>query len=1774
MGGTEKVSREKNESIYMAQYDLFSLLIFFVILLSSILFPISNSLAQSSECCEGCCDECCAVQGSNADAGGDEDNTHYGGTGTLQDEPISDSDGDGIEEAIDNCPYIPNADQADGDGDGIGNVCDNCPYIPNTDQADGDGDGIGNVCDNCPDTYNPLQTDSDNDGFGDACDTHPAITGYNLQWLIVMHFFLIMTGGYLLKRNKIWIRSAGISGRNKRVVKRKDKKTGKKFHFFIVCLTVIIPLLSLGIAYSLTNDGYRGTTISGRTSLRLISAPGGIRVNTFNANLFLNRTDMVIPGRGLPVEIQMTYNSMARDVSSPYGNGWQFNYNIRYLLEPDNDIVIIWGDGRTDLFDESGGSYTPVNKMVYTSLQQYQPGKFRLTTKQKIVYYFDNSGHKKLTKIEEPNGNSITFSYNFNNQLTTITDASGSTLSFSYNINGKLIQITDYTGRNLNYYYDSEGNQTQFKNPLGYSTYYAYDSNSLLTGITDPNGKTVTIAYNSYSRPVIISTAKSEKTITWNTGTLTTTVTNKIDGSTTTSTSYTYDATVGGRMTSKTEAVGKPEQRTTNYTYYSSDNTESVTEAVGKTEQRTTNYTYDSNGNMLTKIEAVGKPEQRTTNYTYDARGNMLTKTEAVGTTEQRITSYAYDSYGQMTKITNPKTIETTYEYDSYGNTTKKTVDPGTGKLNITTTYTYDTVGNRTSVKDPNLNTTTYTYDLENRIIKIKDALLNETNYTYDSNGNRLSRTEAVGKPEQRTTNYTYDSYGPGYRLTKVKEAVGKPEERTTEYTYDSVGNRTSVKDPNLNITTYTYDSLNRMVKVTDPLSNETNYTYDDMDNRKSMRDARGNTTSYEYDSLNRIKKVKDALTKETNYTYDAVDNRTSVTDASSVQTTYTYDSLNRMKTEVKDSGGINATTTYTYDAVDNRLTYTDPNTNTITYTYDAANRIETITNPESETTSYTYDKAGNIKTVTTPNSNVTTYTYDAVNRLKTVSDSTGTVATYTYDAVGNRLTEKDANNNTISYAYDALNRNVSVTDPLNEVITYTYDSNSNLRTVTDRNNNITTFTYDELNRKETVRDDLGNTTTYNYDAVGNLASIEDANGNITNYSYDSLNRLIKETYADTTTREFTYNPVGSRITRKDNNGNTTIYTYDNLYRLTNRDYPDSNDDTFGYDAGGRMSTASNNNAAISYIYDDANRILSETLNGNTTGYSYDASAGKRTITYPGGRVIEENMNLRSFLNNIKEGASTIAGYTYDPASRVTGRSYLNNGTSMSLNYDNNNRVTDLTHNPGGFVDFNYAFDNEGNRLYEEKVHRPARSEQYTYDDIYRLTNYKAGALSGGEITAPVTQTQYNYDGVGNGTSTDRDGTVTTYTPNNMNEYTAIVDGGTINPVYDNNGNLTNDGTNTYTYDYENRLISVSGGVTATYSYDPLGRRIQKVTGGSTTNYYFDGARVIEERNASDSVVATYVYGSGIDEILTMDRGGTIYYYHQNSLGSVVAVTNAAGAVVERYEYDAYGKVTIYDNSYTQLPSSAIGNPYMFTGREYDQETGLYYYRARYYSPTLGRFLQRDPLGYVDGMNLYEYVGGNANNFIDPFGLFKSECPPCFPNPNTQTINDIEKLKQNINKTGKDVGELKNTITQTENKLKIENEKITNEIDQDQEIKDKKDCIKKATARKEILLNKGVKLNNDLDACIEWNKNIITKRENEIKQKHAAKLTELETEVKNLNKKLSPLEENLAALITKKTSLEETLKAAQERVEIEQIEKSLEESILNDTKADLEPVEK
>jgi RHS repeat-associated protein len=327
------------------------------------------------------------------------------------------------------------------------------------------------------------------------------------------------------------------------------------------------------------------------------------------------------------------------------------------------------------------------------------------------------------------------------------------------------------------------------------------------------------------------------------------------------------------------------------------------------------------------------------------------------------------------------------------------------------------------------------------------------------------------------------------------------------------------------------------------------------------------------------------------------------------------------------------------------------------------------------------------------------------------------------------------------------------------------------------------------------------------------------------------------------------------------------------------------------------------------------------------------------------------------------------------------------NNVTTNYSYDNLSRLLSVLHQAGGTIDGAvYTVDAAGNRtskadqlagvttdLPGSTSRRPGSPVIYGYDQIYQLLS----ATQGGNTTE-----SYTYDPVGNRLSSLG---VSPYTYNPSNE---MVSTPTAMYVYDSDGNLTSktdsNGTTSYTWDYENRLTLVTlpgSGGSVTFKYDPFGRRVYKSSSAGTSIFAYDGDNLIEEVNASGAVVARYTQGQNIDEPLAMYRSGATSYYEQDGLGSVTSLTNGAGALAQTYTFDSFGKTTNATGSLT--------NPFQYTAREFDSETGLYYYRARYYDPNAGRLISEDPIAFDGDINFYRYVRNSPVAFNDPTG----RCP-------------------------------------------------------------------------------------------------------------------------------------------------------------------------------------
>jgi RHS repeat-associated protein len=441
--------------------------------------------------------------------------------------------------------------------------------------------------------------------------------------------------------------------------------------------------------------------------------------------------------------------------------------------------------------------------------------------------------------------------------------------------------------------------------------------------------------------------------------------------------------------------------------------------------------------------------------------------------------------------------------------------------------------------------------------------------------------------------------------------------------------------------------------------------------------------------------------------------------------------------------------------------------------------------------------------------------------------------------------------------------------------------------------------------------------------------------------------------------------------------------TYDQLNRLTKKAYPDSTAVSYAYDNDSRLTQVTDPTGTYQFTFDNMGQLTNKTtsyafLTGRnfTTSYGYDAASNRTGFTDPESGAtsyVYDTLNRLQTLTPPSAFSGTgNFGFTYDALSRRT-QMTRPNGLKSVYAYDTLSRLQSVLHQSGSTTldGAAYTVDNAGNRT--SRTPKPSgTASNYAYDNIYELTG----------VTQNSTTTEsYTYDPVGNRLSSLG---VSPYVNNASNELTSTP---TNTYTYDNNGNTLTKvvGTNTtsYAWDFENRMTSVTlpgTGGTDSFKYDPFGRRIYKsFSAGTTSVYAYDGDNLVEETNSSGTAVARYSQTQNIDEPLAMLRSAATSYYHADGLGSVTSLSNAAGSIANTYTYDSFGNLT--------ASAGSLVNPFRYTARESDSETGLYYYRARYYDSNAGRFLSEDPQDFSgSGPNFYSYVFNSPTNLLDPSG--------------------------------------------------------------------------------------------------------------------------------------------------------------------------------------------
>lgn len=1246
-------------------------------------------------------------------------------------------------------------------------------------------------------------------------------------------------------------------------------------------------------------------------------------------------------------------------------------------------------------------------------------------------------------------GNAVTHEYDAAGNRISSTDRNGNTSLFTYDALGRLVETVDALGNSALRQYDGNGNLIAVTDPRGFTTRFMYDAanrqvikfeawgdrratkteydaagNATIThrGVMNTTKGLDALAvadFTSLDFALVAYDARNHRiSETRNAG-------GDADEQDVTETDY--DSL--GRVITVREGDGSGFLRRTRFEYDNNGNKLATYldawENSAWSEKASTSATYDARNLAVTATDARGV----TATIAYDASGRETTRSLGI-TPVDEVTAVAHSTRTWHDTMGN---VILTQDFIAghAGAWSAASYNLRNEKVTVTDTYghtsafTYDANGNLVATTDPDGYVTWAWYDAVNRVVAKQDALGNCAWTEYDAVGNAAATIDALGN----RTAMDYDGAG---RVLTVTDPLGN----TASRTYDTRGRPATVTDALGQTVTTTYSNLDQ------PLTVSTTFTVHNSDGSTTANQAVTTTTAY--DALGRATLVTDPLGVQTETTYNVLDKPLSVTQAKGVTAcvtvaTYTYDNAGNLLSELRNSADSTlANRQKTADA------YDEAGRRTKTIVVNPANETETLVTK----TRYYWTSSGNNITgsmiTTTDPYGVAVITYlDLLGRKYSTTDAAGNTTAYSYDNRGNLIqVTPPIVAETVTTQYDALNRPVAVTQN-GDTVTTAYDELGRIAATCDARGTSALICYDAAGRKIMTVDAAGTAdeavTKFQYDANGNLLKVIDANHTndatldvavgetaLVTYAYDELNRRWMETDPDSSYQTITLDASGHAIAARLRDGRVISRVFDALSRCTDVNVGSTALQKFGYDRLSRMTYATDYNAdvasanrlthTVEFAYDFAGRTTEETeydmayprsgapwVRTVTTARSAPGTAGtglsaSATLTYPAAsRQFQRQKDTAGRLWKIKDmnTANLLAQWTFDTLNRpVAGSAYNTGGSSVftaSFGYDGrgreNGRSFTATNGSTNLFIQGVTLDGNGNLTAESATGSAAMHTGqigYDHDPLNRLT---LANNPGAE-----TDLSWGYDREGNWLATNQNGAAETRSVNAENEYSGFggssgVSAGTCD-AKGNIGSVTAGGqTAALTYDWANRLVKViRSGVTTAYTYDALNRRLTKQVGSSSViTYGYENAHIVQEF-AGQTLQRTYVYGQGVDTpVLMIDEtttGTPRYYYLQDRRFSVVGLVNASGAVVASYAYSPFGTRTAYGDAVL-----APANPWGFTGRQWDAESGLWYYRNRMYSDALGRFLQRDPAGFVDGSNVYAYVRNCPLTLSDPLGL-------------------------------------------------------------------------------------------------------------------------------------------------------------------------------------------
>jgi RHS repeat-associated protein len=886
--------------------------------------------------------------------------------------------------------------------------------------------------------------------------------------------------------------------------------------------------------------------------------------------------------------------------------------------------------------------------------------------------------------------------------------------------------------------------------------------------------------------------------------------------------------------------------------------------------------------------------------------------------------------------------------------------------------------------------------------------LVTTTSYGADADGaapyfnppaeTEIWTDEGLGNSRHTKTIFIYDdTYGYLTRQDQYGDVADPSDDRTVTTSYSP--NTTSwILDKPTNESIYSGVTGTTLIKVS-----QTDYYYDQT---SDCNTASTNQTPTKGHVTRIVRWLNGGVSPEVWMAYDNYGNLTCTRDAKGkLASTLSYDAT---YTFVKDAtnflGHVATTQHYGVDQVpaDNGLygqikSVTDPNLAETTYKYDPFGRKKIVTTADLQTTTWSYNNFGIVGSqhvrVDAPGGLWNETYFDGLGRTtktrKIGSDSKVVVTKTEYNASGTAAKiyvpyfESDGAGPYTTFTYDPMGRALTTTSPDGTGEKVCYDVG--VVVVLDANGHRKRETRNALGKLVKVEEyqteyelcttETGSVyarTNYEYDPLGNLQRVRDNYENQTVMGYDSLGRKTSMSDPDMGAWSYTYDENGNLSTQTDAKNQTITFAYDELNRVKTKHYPDGSEVRYNYDDAavpyvkGRLTKMEDSSGSSRYFYDNMGRaIKSEKIVSGatyTTETAYDTSGRVSRITYPDSDIVSYSYDTGGVLSLVSGATGTYASYSgYNALGQPQTVTYGNNVVTSYEYNSNNNRLWKIkAGSNGALMNLTYGYDYAGNVTSIDDGNGADRSQTFIYDDLNRL--YQAQSNAYGALF-------YSYDEIGN--ILNKEGISYTYGAK-PHAVTATSDGKTY--TYDPNGNMISDGTRTISYDYDNRPSSVEAGSTTSFVYDGTGARVKKTTGVNAITYI---GKLYE---CSAGVCAKYIFAG--DTRIANKTGADVLYYHSDHLGSNRLVTNNTGTKVEEIHYYPFGA--------TQSDTGSLSVNHKYTSQEYDAETGLYYYNARYYNPILGRFISPDTIvpnpANPQDLNRYSYVGNNPLNYTDPSG--------------------------------------------------------------------------------------------------------------------------------------------------------------------------------------------